>query len=166
MIFDPFANSPTGRWIEQWLTEPKAVDPFRALSQYLRAQAAYHAATGDERYAKQAEHCAQLVESIVEGIRDAEVDYDEAAAISPWERGTLKNKKPELDRIYGAAARGKVKLGAIPLDPVASPGVHALRAADHLTVLKEKRVSRSTRDEDADQKWAARAVSSAGTRTR
>lgn len=165
MIIDPFALTPVGRWVEQWLTDPKASDPFDALSQFLRAQAAYHRATGDERYAKQAEDHAQLFERVVQAIRDAELDFDDAAAISPLERGTLKNKKTELDRQFGAAGRGKVKLGAIPLDPVASPGVHAVRAADHLTVLKEAK-TRSSPEERDDDAWAQRTFSRARLRRR
>lgn len=37
MIFDPWTINPAARLIEQWLTEPKAEDPFAAGVQMLRA---------------------------------------------------------------------------------------------------------------------------------
>lgn len=163
MIFDPWTIDSSARLMEQWLSNPKADDPFMAGAQMLRAYAAHHREFGHVGEAKAFEMGAHVIESIVEAVRMAEVDYDTAGSISTLERGTLKNKKSAGE--LGTAERGKIKLGSIPLAPQGLPGVHALRAIDNITDARKsakKQAPSGASAEDAADAWAAQALEGLG----
>ena len=159
MIFDPWTIVPSGRLIKQWLTDPEADDPFLAGAQMLRSYAAHHREFGHEGEARAFELGAHVLESVVEAVRLAEVDYDMAGLISTLERGTIKNKKSSGE--LGQASRGRVKLGSIPLAPEGFPGVHALRAIDNVEALRKeerKRAAERMSVEDEAEVWADQAL--------
>lgn len=103
-----------------------AADPLLGAVAYLRDASAYHKRFGQEAAATAFEEGAALFEAIITKIHDIEISYDEAAALGPWARGTIKNKKGALQ----PAARGTVRLADIPLKASESlAGLRALRAA-------------------------------------
>ena len=159
MIFDPsWFSREVHRWIQLCHEGVVERDPLEALVEVFRTQAKYHESIKDERLAQVAEQHAALLECVLDAIRTAEVCYDTGQEIGVWARGTIKNKKPEMDNTGPPASRGKVCLGSLPLKPDPYRGVHALRAVDLLKGVGERRNSESnSKEEQDDQDWALRA---------
>ena len=143
-------------WVQHCLAGPTVVDPFLALIASLQYAATYHRRLDDHARATLYDLFAELLGHLIEAIRCVEIDYDRAGGISPNSRGTIKNRKAEMDaQSSEPASRGKVRLGAVTLNPAPVPGLHSMRAVDHLKADgAEYPVARELREDEA---WAKRA---------
>ncbi len=117
-------------------------DPFLRAIRHLREASAYHHRFGGDAAAAAFKESADLFEAILRRMQDMEVTYDEAAALGPWARGTVKNKKAGLHE----SARGTVRLSDLPLNP-----------SDALAGLRSRRVTQLIEAERAKSEGEARA---------
>lgn len=131
---------------------PGAADPFLRAIRLLREAAAYHTRFDGGAAAAAFNESADLFEAVLTRIQDMEVTYDEAAALGPWARGTVKNKKTGLS----TSARGTVRLSDLPLKPSgALAGLRSLRVTQ-LVEAGRAAEGKNAKDEGADdnEAWA------------
>jgi len=157
MHFSDDAKELARQAVAEWASRSgKGIDPFRQLECVLREGVRYHERVNDRGKAELYRWFTDLLEAVTEEIRNAELDYDRAAEVSPLARGTIKNKKRE-----GQGARGKVRVDTLPLAPVRYPGVRALRTVDLMkqeAAITEAGERQKAAEDETDIEWARHAL--------
>lgn len=153
MHFSDEPNELARQAVAEWASgSGKGTDPFQRVASLLREGAQYHERLKETGMAELYGWFADFLESVTAEIRNVELDYDRAAEVSPYARGTIKNKKRE-----GDGERGKVRVDALPLAPLRYPGVRAVRIVDLMkqeAVITEAEERLKAAGDESDTEWA------------
>lgn len=157
MHFSDEAEELARQAVAEWASGTgTGADPFQRVACLLRDGARYHERLKDAGSAQLFAWFADLLDALTERIRTAEFDYDWAAKVSTYSRGTIKNRKRE-----GDGERGKVRMDTLPLAPLRYPGVRAVRTIDLMrqeAAIAEAEDRAKAAEADTDNEWAKRAL--------